>query len=199
MAGTLAKSALLDRGGKPTVRELLSRLSFSAVDGTIRLNGDRMVIQRASASGELRRQALRLLGPEAARAFLTRIGFANGLNDARFVRAGWPNLDIGDAFTAGTRMHMFSGTVRVETVFNDFDFARQKFAGEFLWHGGVEAAEVLRGELPATGPVCWTQVGYASGYATEFIGRLIVYKEVSCAAQGNKHCRVIGTPAEVSN
>ena len=34
------------------------------------------------------------------------------------------DLDIGDAFTAGTRLHTFSGVVRVETIYNGFDFAR---------------------------------------------------------------------------
>ena len=41
-------SRLLDRGGEPTVRELLSRLVFDPTDGTIRLNGDRVVMQRAA-------------------------------------------------------------------------------------------------------------------------------------------------------
>ena len=35
-----------------------------------------------------------------------------------------------------------------------------------------------------TEPVCWTQLGYASGYASEFFDTLIVYKEVECAAAG---------------
>ena len=137
-------SRLLDRGGKPTVRELLSRLVFNPVDGTIRLNGDRIVMQRAAVGVELRRELIRLLGPQEARVFLMRLGFLSGQADARFVRTSWPNLDIGDAFTAGTRLHTFSGVVRVETVYNDFDFRKKRFAGEFLWHDSVEAAEFRR-------------------------------------------------------
>jgi transcriptional regulator with AAA-type ATPase domain len=189
-------SKLLDRGGKPTVRDLLSSLVFNPVDGTIRLNGDRIVVQRASVGVELRRELTRLLGPQEARVFLLRLGFLSGQADARFVRTSWPNVDIGDAFTAGTRLHTFSGVVRVETIHNDFDFRRKRFAGEFLWHDSVEAADFRR-LRPTTEAVCWTQLGYASGYASEFFDTLIVYKEVECAAQGHNHCRVIGRPADM--
>jgi transcriptional regulator with AAA-type ATPase domain len=197
MKPPLQMSALLDRGGKPSVRDLLTSLVFSPVDGTIRLNGDRLVMQRANVGQELRRQLVQLLGDAETRVFLIRLGYQLGRDDARFVRKSWPNLDIGDAFTAGTRLHMFSGVVRVETIHNDFDFAKRNFSGEFLWHDSLEAAECRASDLPMRHPVCWTQLGYAAGYASEFFGTLVVYKEVSCAAEGHKHCRVIGKPAEV--
>ena len=38
------KSVLLDRGGKPTIRDLLTNLVFNPVDGTIRLSGERVVM-----------------------------------------------------------------------------------------------------------------------------------------------------------
>ena len=189
-------SRLLDRGGEPTVRELLSRLVFNPTDGTISLNGDRVVMQRAAVGVELRRELIRLLGAQEARIFLIRLGFLSGQADARFVRTSWPSLDIGDAFTAGTRLHTFSGVVRVETVYNDFDFRTKRFAGDFIWHDSAEAAEFRRLRRKTTEPVCWTQLGYASGYASEFFDTLIVYKEVACSAQDHPHCRVVGKPAD---
>ena len=197
MTTPFESSVILDRGGKPSVKELLSSLIFNPRDGTIRLNGDRIVMQRAAVGVELRRELIRLLGREDAKAFLIRLGFLSGQADARFVRTSWPGLDIGDAFTAGTRLHMFSGTVRVETVHNDFDFAKKRFSGEFLWHDSVEAAEFRNQHMHTAEPVCWTQLGYASGYASQFFDTLIVYKEVECAAEGHRSCRVIGKPAEM--
>jgi hypothetical protein len=188
-------SKVLDRGGKPTVRDLLSSLVFNPNDGTIRLNGDRIVMQRATAVAELRRELVRLIGTQETRVFLMRLGFLSGQADARFVRTSWPNLDAGDAFTAGTRLHTFSGVVRVETVFNTYDFRKKRFSAEFLWHDSVEAAEFRK--RPTAEPMCWTQIGYASGYASEFFDTLIIYKEVECAAQGHSHCRVVGKPADV--
>jgi transcriptional regulator with AAA-type ATPase domain/predicted hydrocarbon binding protein len=154
-------------------------------------------MQRAHVGIELRHALVRLLGEQEARVFLMRLGFATGRADARFVRTGWPNLNIGDAFTAGTRLHTFSGIVRVETIYNEFDFRKKRFAGEFKWHDSVEAAEYRRHHRQADAPVCWTQLGYASGYASEFFDTLVIYKEVECSAEGHRHCRVIGKPAEV--
>jgi predicted hydrocarbon binding protein len=193
----LEKSGLLDGGGKPTVRELLASLVFNPVDRTIRINGERIVMQRATVGIELRRELIRLLGSQEARIFLLRLGFLSGRADARFLRTSWPRLDIGDAFTAGTRLHMFSGVVRVETVYNEFDFRKKRFAGEFNWYDSIEAAEFGRLHRQATEPVCWTQLGYASGYASEFFDTLIVYKEAQCSAEGHTHCRVVGKPADV--
>jgi hypothetical protein len=62
MGRVLETSKRLDRGGKPTVRELLSSLVFNPVDGTIHLNGCRVVMQRAAVGVELRRELIRLLG-----------------------------------------------------------------------------------------------------------------------------------------
>ncbi len=90
-----------------------------------------------------------------------------------------------------------SGVTRVETVHNDFDFKKGKFSGEFLWHESAEASEHRKHYGDATEPVCWSLVGYASGYATHALGKLIVYKETECKAMGHKHCRVVGKPAEV--
>jgi transcriptional regulator with AAA-type ATPase domain len=193
--GPSEPSKMLDRGGNPTVRQLLSSLNFNPSDGTIRLNGSRIVMQRAAALSDLRQELTRLLGEKEARIFLLRLGFMSGRADARFVRTGWPNLDTGDAFTAGTRLHTFSGVVRVETIFNSYDFRKKRFSAEFLWHDSVEAAEFSKKRLAAE-PVCWTQLGYASGYASEFFDTLIVYKELECAAQGHSHCRVVGKPAD---
>jgi hypothetical protein len=135
----LNSAGLLDRGGRPTVRELLAGLKFDPTTGALRLNHERVTLQTAAADRILRRELIQMLGVEEARIFLLRRGFQMGHTDAAFVARSWPALDRGDAFTAGTRLHMFSGIVRVETVHNDFDFARGRFSAEFLWHNSIEA------------------------------------------------------------
>ncbi|MGA0542416.1 XylR N-terminal domain-containing protein [Neotabrizicola sp. VNH66] len=193
---SLESSALMDRGGRPTLRELLGGLEFDAATGALRLNGARLALYHSEADRILRRELIARLGEAEARIFLLRRGFRMGLHDAAFVAASWPALDRGDAFTAGTRLHMFSGIVRVETQHNDFDFARGRFNAEFLWHNSIEAEAAGDPLRPAHGPACWQQLGYASGYASHFFGALVVYKETACAAQGHKCCRVVGRLAE---
>lgn len=191
------QEALLDRGGRPTLRELLSHLAFSPINGTLRLGNTRMILQRVSFLSHLREEIASQYGREDAFILLTRLGFQAGYEDSQFVHSSWPNLDLGDAFTAGTRLHTVSGIVRVETVHNDFDFKKGKFSGEFLWHESAEASEHRKHYGDAREPVCWSLVGYASGYATHSLGKLIVYKETECKAMGHKQCRVVGKPAEV--
>jgi len=190
--GSRETADLLDRGGRPTLRELLSGLEFDAGSGALRLNRERMSLQPAEADRILRRELVQMLGEEEARIFLLRRGFRMGLHDAAFITRSWPALDRGDAFTAGPRVHQFNGIVRVETVYNDFDFARGRFAAEFLWHNSLEAEDGSEVQRLSDRPVCWQQLGYASGYATHFFGTLVVYKETACVAQGHRACRVVG-------
>jgi hypothetical protein len=190
------EEALLDRGGHPTLRELLRQLVFSPGSGTIRLNKERLILQRASQTSFLRDQLLERYGRDEAFVTLTRLGFCSGAEDADFVRKSWPGLDPGDVFTAGTRLHMLCGCVRLKTVHNDFDLRKGKFSGEFLWYGSAEATEYRQRHGPSAETMCWSQVGYASGYATRCLGRLIVYKELECLGMGHDCCRLMGRPAE---
>ncbi|MCP3473125.1 XylR N-terminal domain-containing protein [Bradyrhizobium sp. CCGUVB1N3] len=188
---------LLDRGGRPTLRELLRDLVFSPGSGSIRLNKERLVLQRASQMSRLRNQLVERYGRDEAFVMMTRLGFVAGREDADFVRRSWPGLDPGDAFTAGTRLHMLCGCVNLKTIHNDFDIRRGRFSGEFLWRSSAEAMDYSRDHGNSAEPVCWSQVGYASGYATHCLGKLIVYKELECLGMGQGHCRVMGKPAEV--
>lgn len=190
------QDALLDRGGHPTLRELLRQLVFSPGSGTIRLNKERLILQRANHMSRLRDQLVKRYCRDEAFVILTQLGFVAGLEDADFVRQSWPGLDPGDVFTAGTRLHMLCGCVRLRTVHNDFDLRRGRFSGEFLWQGSAEAVEYRRNHGVSDEAVCWSQVGYASGYATRCFGKLIIYKELECLGTGRDHCRVVGKPAE---
>ncbi len=183
---------LLHRGGRPTLADLMDTLKFSPAKGAIELNGARMVLARATFGADLQDELVRRFGDHEAMVLMMRLGYRNGREDAEFIRQEWPNLDVGDAFTAGTRLHMMTGTVRVETLHNDFDFKNDRFSGDFLWHQSVEATEYSRRHGRAFAPVCWAQTGYAAGYASVFFRKLVLYKEVSCAAMGDKSCRVVG-------
>lgn len=196
MISKVEESSLLDRGGRPTLRDMLSQIVYDPAHGRISLRNARLVLNRASIAIQLQEELVRRFGPHEARVILLRLGFQAGTEDAKFIRAGWPDLDMGDAFTAGTRLHTMTGVVRVQTVYNDFNFKQNKFAAEFLWHGGMEATESLNRHRNVSEPVCWMQVGYASGYASYFFDKLIVYKETECAAMGHKHCRVTGRTAD---
>lgn len=45
-------------------------------------------------------------------------------------------------------------------------------------------------------PACWALLGYACAYSSAFMGREIIFREVSCRGCGHDKCRIVGKPAE---
>ncbi len=194
--GLVRTSADIDEGAAPTLRDLTESLVFSPGDGRIWLNDQRMVLWRSSTYGGLRSELIASMGQEQARSLLTRVGYAAGARDAELVRRMWPDSDPANAFHAGPRMHKLEGIVRPETIRFEFDIARGDFYADFWWHDSSEDDEHIAAFGIGTEPACWMQVGYASGYAIAFMGKLIVYREVACRASGAEVCRITGRPAD---
>ncbi|WP_426409973.1 sigma 54-interacting transcriptional regulator [Bradyrhizobium ganzhouense] len=188
-------SADLDEGSSPTVRELSECLSFSPGDGRIWLDEQRMMLVHCASMGTLRHEMIETIGTERTRAMLTRVGFASGVRDAELIQKRWPNSHPSIVFAAGPRLHSLEGVVKVVPVRFDFDIGAGSFYGEFLWHDSSEDEEHIRRYGIGSEPVCWMQLGYASGYATAFMGKMIIYREVECRAMGAPHCRNVGKPA----
>ena len=68
--------------------------------------------------------------------------------------------------------------------------------GEFVWTSPLEDEEHSRHFEIGTEPACWMQIGYASGFSTEFMGRPVLYREVECQAMGQPACRIVGKLVE---
>ncbi|VTU45797.1 sigma-54-dependent Fis family transcriptional regulator [Variovorax sp. PBL-E5] len=180
-----------------TVGELLSLLRFSAGSGHIWLDEQRMLLMHARALAELRKELLDSLGIERARGLLVRMGFVSGQRDGEVaVRERQAGLRAEDAFMLGPRLHSIEGIVSVQKVQLDFDIASKHFYGEFLWENSWECEAHVAEFGCGEDPQCWSQIGYASGYTSAFMGRLIVFKEVECTSMGDSRCRIVAHPAE---
>lgn len=193
---TTGTSAEIDEGATPTLRDLTESLVFSPGDGRIWLNDQRMVLWRSSTYGALRRELIASMGQEQARSLLTRVGYTAGARDAELVMRMWPDGDRSNVFHAGPRMHKLEGIVRPETITFEFDIAQGDFFAEYLWHDSSEDDEHIAAFGIGTESACWMQVGYASGYASAFMGKMIIYREVACRASGADSCRIVGRPAD---
>jgi DNA-binding NtrC family response regulator/predicted hydrocarbon binding protein len=191
---SIANSDDLQRATSPTLEDLAQCVLFSPGDGRIWLKDQRMLLMHASALGALRSELIASVGVDRARALLTSFGYTSGARDAELIRRLWPDSDLSSAFEAGPRLHSLEGVVKVTTIRFQFDVDRGTFYGEFLWHDSSEAAHCIQTHGLVSSPCCWMQAGYASGYASEFIGKPILYREVECSAMGAPHCRVIGRP-----
>ena len=176
--------------------DLRSRVHFCAQTGQIWLHEHRMLLVHAEAQGLLRKELIDTLGMERARGLLTRMGYASGLRDAELARSHSQDCSDVEAFMTGPRLHTLEGIVQVTPVRLELDRVSGRFFGEFLWENSWEGQWHRRYYGIHHEPVCWTQIGYACGYTSAFMGRQILYKEVECAGMGHPNCRIVGRPAE---
>ncbi|MDR6708815.1 MULTISPECIES: sigma-54-dependent Fis family transcriptional regulator [unclassified Novosphingobium] len=177
-------------------QDLFSHLHFDPAQGHIWLAGKRMMLLHARAFALLRREVIDALGLEQARAIFTRQGYHSGALDAESAARLRPHATIDDMFAVGPELHMLEGMVRSEALHVEFDVGRGAFSAEYLWHGSSECGAHLETAGRGAYPAGWSLAGYASGYASVFLGRPILFREVECIAMGHPHCRVQGRPAE---
>jgi two-component system, NtrC family, response regulator HydG len=180
----------------PDLSDLLSRLHFSTSDGRIWLDEQRMLLVHAKALGSLRREMIESLGTDVARRLFTRMGYQAGVYDAQMARRVRSKTNPKDMFLVGPQMHCLEGIGLSEAVKLEFDVEMGEHYGEFVWTHQVEDEEHVRHFPIGTEPSCWMQVGYASGYSTEFMGKQILYREVECLSMGQSACRIVGKPVD---
>lgn len=180
----------------PQQEDLLSQIRFDSENGKIWYNEQRMLLIHSSVMGLLRKELVQTVGVERARGFLMRFGYHSGWRDAELVAKIRPDASPKEAFFVGPQLHCIKGMVRVEPVELELDPDSGKFYGVFDWFDSYEA-EVHRQEFGLSDhPICWTLLGYASGYTTYYMGRTVIFKETECAGTGASHCRIVGRPME---
>jgi len=176
----------------PPDADLRRMVHFSAGDGRIWLAGQRMLLVHAAALGALRREMMGTIGREQTRRLLMRAGYASGERDAKLARQVRGDASVLDMFAVGPQLHMLEGAVQVTPEKCELDVAAGRFHGIFRWDHSWEVEAHVRDFGPQDEPVCWMLLGYASGYTSGFMGRPTLFKEVTCAACGQSHCRIEG-------
>src|SRR6516225_1976645 len=161
-------------------------LNFAA-EGIITLAGERVLLLDAVALGLLRKELIETLGVTAARVVLTRFGYAHGWRVAETLRKGFPWDNEDEWRAAGARLHTIQGLVRAEVTRASVSTA----AAEGIWHDSYEAEQHLLHLGQADEPVCWTLVGFASGYMSCVYGKEIIAIEDRCRGKGDAVCRAV--------
>ena len=180
----------------PEANDLRNLVKFCEHDGTIWLGESRMILMHTAALGTLRKELVDSVGKEQTRRILTRMGYASGVRDAELAKRIRAHQSLQDAFFTGPQLHMLEGIVRVTPVSLKMDIETGHFEGEFLWENSWEQDVHMKEFGRSNEPVCWSQIGYASGYTSAFVGKFILFKEVECVACGANHCRIVGKPLE---
>jgi DNA-binding NtrC family response regulator len=170
-------------------------LEFRPEEGVIRLHEQRVVILSAAALGLLRKELVATLGTDSARRLLLRFGYADGYHDAVSLRDRLRWRDPIEGFRAGAALHTMEGIVRVEITKVEHDPSSGRFAAEITWHHSYEAEQHLHHFGRSGTPVCWSLIGYVSGFASACIGQEVYFKERKCVGCGDAVCAIVGRDA----
>lgn len=179
---------------------LQKRLNFSPKSGQIWFDEARMVLLHTKALGQMRREMIEQLGMSRARSIFWRMGFESGRLDARVAMKHQGQADDYEVFCIGPAVHAFEGVAHAHIVDADIDWEEGTFDGLVHWKDSWEAQAHLAENLPIGDEypgACWAATGYASGYATEFFKRLVVFQETQCACSGHSHCVTVGKAADM--
>jgi DNA-binding NtrC family response regulator len=192
MADTVKSPSRRDDAPPRQQLHLAELLDFRPDQGIIRLHEQRVVILSAAAMGLMRKELVDTLGLETARRVLLRFGFADGYHDAVNLRArsNWTNPV--DGLRAGAMLHTLEGIVRADVRRVEYDEETGRFDEEVRWHDSYEAEQHVHHYGKSSTPVCWSLVGYSSGFVSACLGKEVYFREISCAGQGERHCSAIG-------
>jgi DNA-binding NtrC family response regulator len=175
---------------------LAELLDFRPDQGIIRLHEQRVVILSAAAMGLLRKELVEGLGLETTRRLLLRFGFADGYHDAVNLRGRSRWTSPLDGLRSGAILHTLAGIVRADVRHLDYAPSTGRFDEEVAWHDSYEAEQHLHHYGKSQSPVCWSLVGYSSGFVSACLGKEVYFRETRCMGQGAKHCVAIGRDAE---
>ena len=164
-------------------------MKFDPDGGIVRFGSQRMVIFSADSIGRLLWEIIDVGGLRMAQVFLRRFGEAAGRDDARLLKHEFnPDTDL-DWIAMGPTIHTWEGIVKATPTALEYDRATGKMFMQGTWENSFFAQQYVRLFGPSTEPVCWMLSGYATGYASEFLGSDVLCKETMCVAQGDPHCQ----------
>ena len=155
-------------------------LDFQPDQGIIRLHEQRVVILSATAMGLLRKALIDSLGIDTARRLFLRFGYADGFHDAVNLRnrLSWANPIEG--LRAGAALHTFEGIARGAPPVLESDATTGRFDSEMQCHDSYVAEQHVHHYGKSSIPVCWSLVGYASGYASACLPLFVVEPHGFC-------------------
>jgi len=174
---------------KATDFDLSKELKFDMGSGLTTFQSSRLIILDTNAMGLLRQRILDAVGMRNAREMLLKFGYQNGFSDFLQMQLAHQFDSEMDLLGVGPVIHTWEGIVQAVPN-NDLRFDRK--TGEFFfsgkWRNSYEAEQHLCFNEPAQEPVCWTLMGYASGWGSAFFAKPLVAVETNCVGKGDKHC-----------
>jgi hypothetical protein len=173
---------------KATDFNLAKEIRFDSDSGYTTFRDTRLVLFDANAIGLLRQSLIEELGPDKARAFFLRFGFQHGYSDFIQMKTNFEFDSEMDLLASGPVIHTFEGIVHAAPTELRFDRETGEFYFTGVWTNSYEAEQHLCFNEQGDEPVCWTLMGYATGWCCAFFGRPLVAIEPVCMGKGDERC-----------
>jgi hypothetical protein len=175
---------------KATDFDLQRDLKYDPAKGLTTFHNSRLVIFDANAIGLLRQNLIDYLGTDKAREFFLKFGFENGYSDFIQMKVAYGNeFDSEmDLLASGPVIHTWEGVVHAAPTEIRYDRETGEFYFTGIWTNSYEADQHLSYNEAGREPVCWTLMGYASGWCTAFFGKPLLAIEPICIGKGDSRC-----------
>jgi len=173
---------------KATDFNLSEHIKFSLETGITTFKDSRLVIFDANAVGLLRQSLVEELGPEKARKIFLEFGYQNGYADFMQMKINYEFDTEMDLLASGPVIHTWEGIVQATPIEIRYDRDTGEFFFTGRWTNSYEAEQYLSYNVEADEPVCWSLMGYASGWGTAFFGSPLIAIEPVCVGKGDDHC-----------
>lgn len=167
---------------------LAEDIRFNLETGVTTFKDTRLVIFDANAIGLLRQNLISELGWERARTFFLKFGYQNGFADFLQMKTNYEFEDEMELLASGPVIHTWEGIVHVKPTHIEFNRETGDFLFTGIWSNSYEAQQHLSFNVTSSEPVCWSAMGYASGWCTAFFGSPLIAIEPLCKGMGDDHC-----------
>jgi hypothetical protein len=179
---------------KATDFDLSRDLKYDLGTGITSFRDNRLVIFDANAIGLLRQKLRELLGVPKARNLFLAFGYQNGYADFMQMKMNYQFDTEMDLLASGPVIHTWEGIAQATPKEIRMNRATGEFYFTGIWKNSYEAEQHLCFNQPDTEPVCWSVMGYATGWCTAFWGSPVVAIEPVCMGKGDDHCEWLIQP-----
>lgn len=173
---------------KATDFNFVNDLKFSLETGMTTFKDSRLVIFDANAIGLLRQNLVKELGMAKARDLFLKFGYQHGYSDFMQMKINYTFDTEMDLLASGPVIHTWEGVVQATPKELSFNRETGEFYFTGVWTNSYEAEQYLTFNETAQESVCWSLMGYASGWSTAFFGSKLIAIEPICVGKGDDHC-----------
>jgi hypothetical protein len=179
---------------KATDFNMAKDIAFNTQTGVVTFRDTRLLLFDANTIGLLRQNLVKELGWEKARRFFLCFGYEQGYADFMQMKVNYTFDTDMDLLASGPVIHTWEGIVQATPKEIRFDRKTGEFFFTGVWTNSYEAEQFLSFNRQAKEPVCWSLMGYASGWCTAFFNKPILAIEPVCVGKGDDHCEWLAKP-----